>query len=183
MSDIQLADETTAITTTTPAPAGSRARRVAGQFWRLVPSVVALAGLAGVLFAGQASGWKVPKAYALRGEERRDAADWCAEHGVPESVCVECDRTLLPRPPRTGWCAEFGVHDCPFCDPAVAQTPTPASFGPADLDRARRALAFAPRPPNGKKCKLHERRIQLASEEVVTRLNIGVEPVGTAPVV
>jgi cobalt-zinc-cadmium efflux system membrane fusion protein len=151
--------------------------------WRLVPAVVAVAGLAGVLYAGQSSGWKLPRASALRGEGAREADDWCVEHGVPESACVECDRTLLPRPPRTGWCPEFGVHDCPFCDPAVAQTPTPAGFGPAYLDRARRALAFAPRAPNGKKCTLHERRVQLASAEVVDRLGIGIEPVGTAPVV
>ncbi|MBN9122248.1 MAG: efflux RND transporter periplasmic adaptor subunit [Planctomycetes bacterium] len=182
MSDTQLAPE--ALTTTPiPAPPGSRARRVAGRLWRLVPATVALAGLAGVLYAGQSNGWKLPRASALRGDDVREPDDWCKEHNVPDSICVECKRQLLPRPSGTGWCKEFGVHDCPHCDPAVAQTPTPASFGPADLERARRALAFAPRPPNGKKCKLHEHRVQLASGELVERLGIGIEPVGTAPIV
>lgn len=179
MSQTQKVNEAAA----TPAPTGSRTRRTVGRLWRSVPTVVAVAGLTGVLYAGQAGDWKVPKASALRGEERREADDWCKEHGVPESACVECEKHLLPRSAGTGWCKEFGVHDCPFDDPAVAQTPIPASFSPADLDRARRALAFAPRPPNGRKCKLHERRVQLASEEVVNRLGIGIEPVGTAPVV
>lgn len=44
-------------------------------------------------------------------------------------------------------------------------------------------LAFAPRTPNGKKCTLHERRVQLASGEVLARLEIGIETVGTAAVV
>ncbi len=170
-------------TVTVPAPSGSRVRRTVGRLWRSVPAALALAGLVGVVWAGQAAGWKPPKSSALRGEEGREDDDWCKEHGVPESICVECDRTLLPRPPRTGWCKEFGVHDCPYCNPGVAQTPVPASVGPADLDRARRALAFAPRAPNGRTCRMHDRRLQLASGEVVARLGIGIEPVGIAPVV
>jgi cobalt-zinc-cadmium efflux system membrane fusion protein len=170
-------------TDTATAPPQPRSRRVAGWLLRSIPTALALAGLVGVVWAGQAAGWRPPKASALLGEERREADDWCEEHSVPESICVECDKDLLPRPPHFGWCKEFGVHDCPFVDPTVAQTPTPASFTPADLERARRALAFAPRPPNGRTCRLHERRIQLASSEVVTRLGIEIEPVGTAPVV
>lgn len=181
MTDTQPGHETA--TTVAHPPPGSRARRAAGRLWRLVPTVVAVAGLVGVVCAGQAGGWKLPKASALRGADADAPDDWCKEHGVPDSACVECKRNLLARPPQTGWCKEFGVHDCPFCDPAVAQTQTSASFGPGDLDRARRALAFAPRAPNGRKCKLHERRVQLASGEVVGRLGIGIEPVGTAPVV
>lgn len=157
--------------------------RLLGRLLRLIPTAVALAMLGGVIFAGQSSGWKLPKSSTLRGEVAHEPDDWCKQHGVPESECVECNSGLLPPPPRTGWCQEFGVHDCPFRDPAVAQTPTPASFTSADLDRARRALAFAPRPPNGKKCKLHEHRIQLASAKIVARLGIGIEPVGTAAVV
>ncbi len=162
----------------TPAP-----RRTIGRLLRLVPTVVALAALVGVVCTGQDGGWTVPKSSALFSVGAQPSDDWCKEHGVPDSTCVECKPNLLPRPPRTGWNEEFGVHDCPFSDPGVAQTTTPASVTPADLGRARRALAFAPRAPNGKKCKLHERRVQLASSEVVARLGIGIELVGTSAVV
>ena len=168
---------------TQPAPTSPARPRLIWRLLRWVPALLALAGLAGVVYAGQASAWKVPKASTLRGEPARERDDWCAEHGVPESACVECDPHLLPAPPRTGWCAEFGVHECPFCNPAAVQRVASYSAAPADLDRARRALAFAPRPPNGKKCKLHERRVQLASGETVARLGIGLETVGTAAVV
>ncbi|CAN0033550.1 unnamed protein product, partial [Phaeothamnion confervicola] len=164
------------------ASSDPRSPRIVGRLWRSVPTILAFAGLIGVVWAAQAAGWKPPKSSAFIGEEPRKEDDWCQEHGVPESVCVECDSALLPRPPRTSWCKEFGVHDCSFCDPAVAQTPIPASVGPGDLERARRALAFAPRAPNGPTCRLHQRRIQLASGEVVARLGIEIAPVGTAPV-
>jgi cobalt-zinc-cadmium efflux system membrane fusion protein len=163
-------------------PKPGRARRLLGRLWHAVPAVVALGVLAGVLYAGQRTGWTLPKASALRGEGEREDGDWCAEHTVPESICVECDADLLPRPPRTGWNKEFGVHDCPFDDPSIAQTPLPARVTPDDLARARRALAFAPRPPNGKTCRQHHRRIQLASADVFARLGIGLQPVTTAAV-
>jgi cobalt-zinc-cadmium efflux system membrane fusion protein len=95
---------------------------------------------------------------------------------------VECNPDLLPHPPRPGWSEEFGVHDCPFTDPAVAQTPVTATVTPADLERARRALAFTPRATNNQACRLHERRIQLSSAELVGRLGIGIETVRTASV-
>jgi cobalt-zinc-cadmium efflux system membrane fusion protein len=166
-----------------PAARGSDLRRTAGRSWRLVPTIVALAGFAGVLVAGQSLGWKLPKSSALLGEGRPGADDWCEEHRVPESVCVECNPELLPPPPHAGWCKEFGVPDCPYDNPGVAQTPRPVGVGPAEVERARKALAFAPRAPNGKKCKLHEYRVQLASAEVVERLGITLEPVTTGAVV
>src|SRR5262245_28885833 len=98
---------------TAPPRPRSRARRLAGWVWRSAPTIFALAGLGAGVWAGQAAGWKPPKASALAGAERREVDDWCKEHNVPESICVECDKDLLPRPPRTGWCKEFGVHDCP----------------------------------------------------------------------
>lgn len=170
-------------TTAAPAgPPGRRLHRAAGRLWRLLPTALALAGLAGVLLAGQSLGWKLPKSSAVLGERPKEAEGWCAEHGVPESACVECNPDLLPPAPHTGWCKEFGVHDCPYCNPAVAQAPTLAGVGPADLDRARKALAFAPRPPNGRTCRMQDHRVQLASGEVVARLGVTLEPVATAPV-
>jgi cobalt-zinc-cadmium efflux system membrane fusion protein len=146
--------------------------------------VLALGCVAALVFVGRETGWSIPKLSALRGEEGSEKeGDWCAEHGVPESECVECNPALLPRGERVKWCKEFGVHECPLCHPELAQTNTPPSVTAEDLERARRAVAFAPRVENDPKCKLHERRIQFASAEVVERLGIVSRPVTTGPVV
>ncbi len=116
-------------------------------------------------------------------KSRHKPDDWCSAHNVPESVCVECCRPELLHAPRfrSGWCKEFGVHDSPASAirrsrkrrrPRIPLPPTSTAQGGQ--------LAFAPRQPNGKKCTMHEHRIQLASDEVVTRLGIGIESVGTA---
>ena len=46
--------------------------------------------------------------------------DWCAEHGVPESVCSRCNPSLVPAFKATGdWCAEHGLPEsqCLACNP------------------------------------------------------------------
>ena len=42
--------------------------------------------------------------------------DWCEEHSVPESQCVECNPDLLPPAKDYGWKAVMG--DTPALDPA-----------------------------------------------------------------
>jgi cobalt-zinc-cadmium efflux system membrane fusion protein len=109
--------------------------------------------------------------------------DWCGEHGVPESACVECNPDLMPRPKGYGWCKEHGVHECPLEHPELAQTPARTRVTADDLAQARRALDLAERPENNSKCKAHERRIQFTSPEAVEKAGIEVEPVWKAPVV
>src|SRR5207249_7001821 len=46
--------------------------------------------------------------------------DWCEEHGVPESICVECNKDLLPKEQEYGWCKVHGVAECPIDHPEVA---------------------------------------------------------------
>src|SRR5207249_9121267 len=58
------------------------------------------------------TGWTIPKFDQLLGSSSGDD-DWCEPHGVPESICVECDEKLLPRI-KPSWCAIHGVHYCPF---------------------------------------------------------------------
>jgi cobalt-zinc-cadmium efflux system membrane fusion protein len=53
---------------------------------------------------------------------------------------------------------------------------------PDALERARRALAFADRPENSRKCKLYLRRIQFASEEAVAKAGIDIAPAWETPV-
>lgn len=159
-------------------------RRAVGIFGRLLPMAFALGCVAGLIYLGRETGWSLPKLSALRGKEGAEKErDWCAEHGVPESECVECNSDLLPRGKRVKWDKEFGVHESPLRYPELAQTPVPPTVTPEDWERARRAVSFAPRVENNPKCKLHERRIQLASEEVVKRLGIVSGPVTTGPVI
>ena len=169
-----------------PATARSRLRGVLGH---LFPAALAVGCVIGVVALGQATHWKLPKASALRGEAKVGEDDWCKEHGVPESICVECDPALLPRGRSYGWCKQHGVHECPHCHPDVAQLPSPPVVTDADRGRAARSLAFAPRDENAPKCRQHLRRLQLPSDEIATRLGLGfarvtrgqVEEVITAP--
>ncbi|MCK6478624.1 MAG: hypothetical protein HUU06_00225 [Planctomycetaceae bacterium] len=52
------------------------------------------------------------------------AADWCGEHGVPESACTRCNADLVPEFKKKGdWCDKHGLPEsqCVTCDPAVAE--------------------------------------------------------------
>ena len=53
----------------------------------------------------------------------KKAADWCGEHGVPESVCTKCKPELAEQFKAKGdWCKEHGVPEsqCVACDPSLA---------------------------------------------------------------
>jgi cobalt-zinc-cadmium efflux system membrane fusion protein len=178
----------TAVLDAPPAPVPQAPRtgaglRLLGWLGRTVPPLLVFTALGGLLFWGHHTGWTLPKLSSLAGRPHQEKDDWCGEHGVPESQCVECNAALMPRPKAFGWCKLHGVHECPLCHPEVAQTEARPSITPADLARAKRALDFAERPENNSKCKLHERRIQFASPEAVEKVGIEVEPVWTAPVV
>ncbi|MEX0586656.1 MAG: efflux RND transporter periplasmic adaptor subunit [Pirellulales bacterium] len=134
-------------------------------------------------FAGHRTGWALPKLSALNGGDKPAIDDWCGAHGVPESVCVECKQTLLPKGKKSGWCKVHRVHECTWCHPEIAQLANPPKVTPEDLEQARRALALTGRPMNNKSCKLHERRIQFASADVVEKAGIGVIEAWRGPIV
>ena len=49
-------------------------------------------------------------------------ADWCGEHGVPESQCTKCNPDLIAAFKATNdWCAEHGVPEsqCLKCNPGL----------------------------------------------------------------
>lgn len=143
-----------------------RAIHYAGGF---IPTLLVLSAIGALAWWGHAHNWKMPKASVLRGEEI-EKDDWCADHNVPESICVACHPDLLPKSTSTGWCNTHGIPDCTLCQ----------SGDPAGLQQAKLALDFAPRPTNLKACKLHERRIQLADDDAVTKSGIQTELVGNA---
>ena len=51
---------------------------------------------------------------------KKEVADWCGEHGVPESVCTRCNAPLIPDFKKKGdWCAKHELPDsqCLKCHP------------------------------------------------------------------
>lgn len=169
----------------TPIPPSSESRKpirrrgVLASFADAVPTLLVLALVAAVGWWGHKNGWKLPKFSALNGEVK-PADDWCAEHSVPESICVECDESIMPRPKAVGWCKIHGVPECVLCHPELAQTKKPA-VGPELLAQAKQALDFTPRTVNNPNCHTHERRIQFATNEDAEKAGVAVEPVWTAP--
>jgi len=137
-----------------------------------VPTVFVLVGLAVAGVWGWANDWKLPRSGA---SEKADET-WCEKHNVPRDVCVECNPDVMPKVSAYGWCRVHGVHECPICHPDVAQLDNPYPVSEGDRVRAKSALDFAPRPDNGRKDKLHERRIQFASLDAYDRSGVEVSP-------
>ncbi|MFN4259495.1 MAG: efflux RND transporter periplasmic adaptor subunit [Gemmataceae bacterium] len=160
-----------------PLPSPSVVRRIVQG----LPTVLVLAALGGLAVWGHHTGWQLPRWPAWIGVEAQ-SDDWCAEHGVPESRCVECHPELLPETPRYGWCDRHGVAVCPLCHPDVAQLATTPTIHAVDLEQADRALAFTERPQNDRRCQLHQRRLQLASEEAAAKAGIAVDLAWREPV-
>ncbi len=167
-------------------PATSKRRAWAGALlsglYRGVPTLCVLALLGGVGYYGHHSGWKLPKFSTLTGEKPAEKADWCEEHGVPESQCVECHPELFPKGPDYGFCQEHGVHNCPLDHPDVAQLKTLPTDLKRDFARAGRAFAVQKRKQNNAICQSYTRRIQFASAEAVRQAGVDVELVERQPV-
>ncbi len=171
-----------------PAVLHEQARRTSSRSsfltWlgRVFPSGLVLSALGGIAYFGHQTGWTLPKFSVLVGQAQQEKDDWCNEHSIPESQCVECNSTLLAKGKEFGWCKKHGIPECPFEHPEVAQLKERPRISEADLSRAERALVSAERPENNSKCKLHLRRIQFASKEAVEKAGIEVAPVWEAPI-
>jgi len=152
------------------------------RFSHHLPTLAVLAVLVGLGIYGHHSGWKMPKFSALARNGWAERDDWCEEHGVPQSQCVECHPDLLPQGKDYGWCQQHGVHNCPLCHPDVAQLKQTPVVSDADRQRAARLLRSAPRPENNAVCKNYRRRIQFASVEAVRKAGVDVELVDRQPI-
>jgi membrane fusion protein, heavy metal efflux system len=150
-----------------------------------VPTIVVLVVLAGLAYAGHRRGWKLPSAAELTGHttDNSAASDWCVEHNVPESVCVECNPKLLGPVKEHGWCKQHGIPECVLCHPELAQTKSPPNVTDDDRKRAARALEFTDRPENAKQCQLHQKHVQFATLSAVEKAGIEIAPVWESPIV
>ncbi|NQV26112.1 MAG: efflux RND transporter periplasmic adaptor subunit [Rhodopirellula sp.] len=160
----------------------SMPRRFAGWLLHSIPTTVVLAVLAALGWWGHHTGWALPKFSEVTGEAAAFPDDWCEEHGVPETMCVECNPDEYPQRELHGWCKVHGVHECPLHHPDVAQLKVTPEIEARDLDRAVRALALRPRPENNFACQNPGRRIQFASVEAAAKVGVDVEPVLRAPI-
>ena len=142
---------TSSIPTTPAAGPRSRAAAALALLADTIPTAIVLALLAGVLYFGHHNGWKLPKFAALtgsagsehdhEGDHDHEHGDWCDEHSVPDSICVECQTNLLPKPKPFGWCKEHGVMECPEHHPELYQ-----GKGDPQLPKYDTAAAIALRP-------------------------------------
>jgi membrane fusion protein, heavy metal efflux system len=167
---------------TAPTPP-KRGPAVAAVLYLLgtIPTLVVLAGVGAVGWYGHAHEWKLPKFSELRGEIA-EPDDWCKDHNVPESICVECQPDLMPRPARVPACGPHILPDCVLCNPSLAQLPATPILTSADHERAAKSLAFLSRPASIPNCKTHHRRLQFASDADAEKTGIEVSAVGTGPV-
>lgn len=54
--------------------------------------------------------------------QKKEIADWCPEHGVPESICTRCNDSLTAGYKEKGdWCAAHDLPEsqCFACDPSL----------------------------------------------------------------
>lgn len=172
--------------TSTPvsaAPSRTEKRKgVLALILHYLPTVAVIASLGAVGAYGHYSHWKVPKFATLVGSAEPVVEDWCEEHGVPESNCVECNLDRFPKGPDYGWCPEHGVHNCVLHHTDLLQLKNTPVVSEADVQRAARALALRHRRENNAVCKVYQRRIQFASVEAVQQAGVDVQLVEQQPV-
>jgi cobalt-zinc-cadmium efflux system membrane fusion protein len=139
-----------------------------------VPNVAAFVVLAVVFLLGHHMGWKLPHVSQLSGAAAGPSDDWCSEHLVPESICIECNESLFPKPKEFGFCRRHGVAECVIDHPELAQV-----SGTPRLPRydTAAALALVARAENNSHDTLHLRRVQLASAETAVKAGINVDVV------
>lgn len=93
-----------------------------------IPAVVVLAslsGLAGCEKRSETAAKPAPTANQTpTADQTAAAADWCAEHGVPESICTRCNPKLIAEFKQKGdWCKEHNLPEsqCVQCDPTLKE--------------------------------------------------------------
>lgn len=163
--------------TTGPTPARGLVRRI----WNSIPTLLTFGMLASVGWAGHHFGWKMPKASELRGEvTTARKAEWCAEHSVPEAICVECNAKLMPKVEKPRWCKVHGVSECPTCHPELAQVAGDAKLPQYDTVAA---INRFDRTENNSRCKKFLRRVQFESQAAFDKSGIDIDVATERPMI
>jgi multidrug efflux pump subunit AcrA (membrane-fusion protein) len=131
--------------------------------------------LAAVFVVGHHTGWKLPKFGEMFGTQASQPDDWCAEHLVPASSCVECRPGLFPKGPEFGFCRAHGVAECVICHPELAQVAGEPRLPAYDTTQA---LALVARAENNSRNQLHKRLVQFATANSAEKAGVDVDVVG-----
>lgn len=145
----------------------------------VLPNLFVFSMLGGVMYLGHHTGWKLPKLSEITGKTNAEPDDWCTEHLVPESQCIECKTDLLPKGKPFGFCREHGVAECVLHHPELAQVKGMAELPKYDTVRA---IPLLDRPVNNSRNTLHTRRVQFISAESVAKSGIEVSVAEERPV-
>lgn len=148
-----------------------------GAVLNWLPNLVVFSLLGSVLYLGHHTAWKMPKMSMVLGTTTVPADDWCSEHLVPESQCIECKPELYPKPKSFGFCHEHGVAECVIHHPELAQVKGKPELPKYDTSGA---IGVVVRPENNSRNTLHTQRIQFVSADSVTKLGIDVDVVQEA---
>lgn len=103
------------------------------------------------------------------------AADWCAEHRVPESQCTLCHPELIAEfKAKNDWCAPHDLPEshCRLCNPGISfpQELFPMIASPEPIETS---IFF---PANAQGCATDQSIIQFASAETASRAGLTIEP-------
>lgn len=145
---------------------------------RAVPNLVVFCLLGGVMYLGHHTGWKMPKMSEVLGSATVANDDWCAEHLVPESACIECQTELVPKGKPLGFCKEHGVAECVIHHPDLAQVKGEAQLPKYDT---LQAITLIARPENNSRNTMHTSRVQFASAESLAKVGVDVDVVQERP--
>lgn len=161
-----------------PRPVVKRPRR----WWQTVaggiPNLVVFSLLGGVMYFGHHTGWKMPRLSELLPRATVAPDDWCSEHLVPDSRCIECRPELFPKADPRGFCHEHGVAECVIHHPDLAQVKGEPRLPKYDTVAA---ISLMARPENNSRNTLHTRRVQFASAESVAKAGIDIDLVQERP--
>ncbi len=171
------------LTTQAAAPAPMESSEARSTISSMASTGAILAALAGIALWGHTTDWTFPKFSSLWGGRATAEEAWCQEHNVLETQCIECNVALAPPRHGYGWCGEHGVSMCPLHHPEVAELKTTPVVPAARFARAERALSLLPRTENNSRCKLYQRRIQLASIHATDKAGIDIAVVKERPIV
>jgi len=153
-------------------------RRLLTQLLRRGLNALVFALLAVVFIGGHHLGWTLPRASELFHRASAEDDDWCPEHFVPESQCVECNEEIYPPQKDFGYCDKHGVEQCVIDHPELAQLAGKPRLPQYDTVQALNLLA---RPENQRDETKHARRVQVASLDAAKKAGIAVAAVEERP--